>query len=62
MPDLQDAGEWKIMINHQQHPIISVSRVLKRNPILGLAVKNRFDIWNAQGTKTSLPAWNSSLN
>lgn len=25
MPDFQDAGEWKIMINYQQYPIISAS-------------------------------------
>lgn len=24
MPDFQDAGEWKIMINQQQHPIIII--------------------------------------
>lgn len=56
MPDFQDVQEWKIMINHQQHAIISVSWVLKRNLILGLAVKNWFEIWTAQGTKASLPA------
>lgn len=62
MPDFQDAGEWKIMINHQQYPFINVSWVLKRNLILRLAVKNWFDIWTVQGIKTFLLAWNASSN
>lgn len=53
MSDVQDGREWKVMINHQHHPIITVSGVLRINPILGLAVKNQFDIWTGQGTDIS---------
>lgn len=54
MTDSQDAGEWKIMTNHQQYPIISVSWVLKINLILGLAVKNWFGIWTVKEIETYL--------
>lgn len=42
MPDFQDFGEWKIMINCQQHPTVSVPKFLKRNLIPQLGMKNYF--------------------